>query len=131
MIFSIMVLGSPACHEAAGSALRFAQAVIESGHTLHRVFFYHDGVSGASKLQLIPQGELPIPQQWQQLASKHNIDLVVCIASALKRGIVDADEAERHDLDSGANLLDGFNISGLGQLIDTTIESDRMVTFGP
>lgn len=130
MIFSIMVLGSPASHEAAGSALRFTRAVIESGHKLHRVFFYHDGVSGASKLQLTPQGELPVAQQWQQLASEHDIDLIVCIASALKRGIVDADEAERHELDS-ANLLEGFAISGLGQLIDASIESDRMVTFGP
>lgn len=130
MIFSIMVLGSPASHQSAGSALRFAQAVIEAGHTLHRVFFYHDGVNGASNLQLIPQDEVSLPKQWQLLSSEHSIDLVVCIASALKRGIVDADEAERHDLEN-ANLLDGFTISGLGQLIDTTIESDRVVTFGP
>jgi tRNA 2-thiouridine synthesizing protein D len=43
---------------------------------------------------------------------------VVCVAAALRRGIV-AD-----------SLAPGFRISGLGQLIDAGIKSDRLVVFG-
>ncbi|MCK5275745.1 MAG: DsrE family protein, partial [Alphaproteobacteria bacterium] len=52
------------------------------------------------------------------LAEEHNLDLVVCVAAALRRGIKD-------DI-----LAPGFRISGLGQLIEAGIVSDRLVTFG-
>ena len=48
----------------------------------------------------------------------NNVDLVVCVAAALRRGIKDE------------VLAPGFRISGLGQLIDAGIKSDRLVTFG-
>jgi len=52
------------------------------------------------------------------LAEEHSVDLVVCVAAALRRGIVDD------------NLAAGFRISGLGQLVESGIRSDRLVTFG-
>ena len=65
----------------------------------------------------------------QKLASQHDVDLVLCVAAAQRRGIADADEARRNGKDAD-NLAPGFRISGLGQLIDTAIEADRLVTFG-
>ncbi|MDH3370852.1 MAG: DsrE family protein, partial [Gammaproteobacteria bacterium] len=59
-----------------------------------------------------------IVNRWQKLAKDHHIDLVVCVAAALRRGIKDE------------NLQEGFRISGLGQLVETGIQSDRLVTFG-
>ena len=64
-------------------------------------------------------------------ASPHfcNLDLVVCIAAAQRRGMMDADEAKRQGFEDN-NLIEGFRISGLGQLIEAGIESDRLVVFG-
>ena len=54
---------------------------------------------------------------------------MICIAAAQRRGIVDKAEAKRHGLDSD-NLLKGFRISGLGQLIEGNIQADRTIIFG-
>ncbi len=66
--------------------------------------------------------------QWGEFAAQENVDLVVCVASALKRGIVDSDESRRYNKPSG-NLASGFNLSGLGQWIDACINADRVLTL--
>ena len=48
---------------------------------------------------------------------------------AQRRGVMDEDEAKRQGLDAN-NIIEGFRISGLGQLIEGGIESDRTVVFG-
>jgi tRNA 2-thiouridine synthesizing protein D len=63
------------------------------------------------------------------LAKDHGIDLVVCVAAAQRRGILDKDEAKRNGKDAD-NLEEGFRISGLGQLVEAGIQSDRLITFG-
>lgn len=128
--FAIIVRGAPYSSQAASSAYHFCKAVLESGHQVYRLFFYQDGVMNASS-QIVPaQNELHLPQAWQVLIKQYQLDAVVCIASALKRGIVDEREAERYSL-SHSNLLPGFVISGLGQLVDATIAADRVITFAP
>lgn len=42
---------------------------------------------------------------------------------------MDAAESRRQGLD-GDNILEGFRISGLGQLIEGGIQSDRTLVFG-
>ena len=54
---------------------------------------------------------------------------MLCVAAAQRRGIADADEAKRNGKDAD-NIAEGFRISGLGQLIEAGIQSDRLVTFG-
>jgi len=130
MNFSLLVLGAPYSDQSVSTALRFAEAVTATGNSIYRIFFFHDGVNNGNALITPPQDENNIPAQWQQLAQHHGIDLVICIASALKRGVLDNVEADRYE-QSGDNLADGFNISGLGQLIDASVYSDRLVTFGP
>lgn len=129
MKFSLLVLGSPYSDQSVSTALRFAKAAINNGHSLYRVFFYHDGVNSGNRLITPPQDESNLPQQWAELAANNNIDLVVCVASALRRGVLDDNEAERYEKEGG-NLSDGFEISGLGQLVEASIVSDRVVTFG-
>ncbi|MFY9723208.1 MAG: sulfurtransferase complex subunit TusD [Azonexus sp.] len=118
MKFGIVVNEGPYQHQASDSAYLFAKAAIAKGHEVWRVFFYHDGVNNASKLTEPPQDDRHIVNRWAKLAEEHNVDLVVCVAAALRRGIKDE------------NLAPGFRISGLGQLIESGIKSDRMVTFG-
>ncbi len=129
MKFAIVVHGAPYSSEACLSSLKFARAVLDSGHSINRVFFYHDGVHTANDLIAPPQDEAPVSEQWQTFGSENNIELIACIASCLRRGILDETEAGRYDK-SGCNLAPGFTISGLGQLIDASINADRIVTFG-
>jgi len=118
MNFGILVNEGPYTHEASDSAYQFCKAALATGHQIQRVFFYHDGVNNASRLTEPPQDDRHIVNRWSKLAADHKVDLVVCVAAALRRGIKDE------------NLAAGFRISGLGQLIESSIQADRMGTFG-
>ncbi len=118
MKIGILINEGPYTHQATESAYLFARAAIEKGHQVSRVFFYHDGVNNSTRLTEPPQDDRHVVNRWAKLAQDHNIDLVVCVAAALRRGIKDE------------NLAPGFRISGLGQLIEAGIQADRLVTFG-
>jgi tRNA 2-thiouridine synthesizing protein D len=129
MKLGIMVNEGPYTHQASDSAYQFAKAALAKGHEISRVFFYHDGVNNGSRLTVPPQDERNIVKRWSELAVEHKLDLVVCIAAAQRRGLMDKSEAKRHGKDAD-NIAPGFRISGLGQLIEAGIEADRLVVFG-
>ena len=129
MRFGIVVTEGPYTHQASDSAYRFTKAALEKGHEIFRVFFYHDGVNNATRFAVPPQDDRNLQQMWSELAETYKLDLVVCIAAAQRRGILDADEAKRQGKD-GNNIAPGFRISGLGQLIEAGIQADRLVMFG-
>jgi len=129
MKFAIQVNEGPYTHEASVSALNFVKAALEAGYEIFRVFFYHDGVNNGTRYTSPPQDDINIANSWSELAKTHDMDLVVCVAAAQRRGIVDAGEQERNGKD-GNNIADGFRISGLGQLIEAGIEADRTIVFG-
>ena len=129
MKFSIQINEGPYQHQASDTAYQFTKAAIAAGHEIFRVFFYHDGVNNATRLAVPPQDDRNVAKQWSELATENNLDMVVCIAAAQRRGIMDEDEAKRQGLDSD-NLAAGFRISGLGQLIEAGIEADRLLVFG-
>lgn len=129
MKFAIVVNEGPYTHQAGDSAYHFARAALEGGHAIYRVFFYHDGVHNGTRLASPPQDERDIVNRWSKLAAEHGIDLVVCVAAAQRRGIVDAAEKKRHAKDAD-NIAPGFRISGLGQLIEAGIRADRLMAFG-
>ena len=129
MKFSIMINEGPYTHQASDTAYQFTKAALEKGHEIFRVFFYHDGVNNATRFTVPPQDDRNLQVMWSDLAEKHSLDLVVCIAAAQRRGILDENEGKRHGKD-GNNLAPGFRISGLGQLIEAGIQADRLVVFG-
>ncbi len=129
MKFAILVNEGAYQHQASDSAYQFVKAALEKGHEIFRVFFYHDGVYNANRLSVPPQDDRNINKRWSELAQQHQVDLVVCIAAAQRRGILDAPEAKRQGKDAD-NLAEGFRISGLGQLIEAGIEADRLIVFG-
>ncbi len=129
MIFSIMVNEGPYTHQAADTAYNFAKAALDAGHEIFRVFFYHDGVNNGTRMTTPPQDDRNIVNRWSELAKQYDLDLVVCVAAAQRRGILDSDEARRNGKD-GDNIAEGFRISGLGQLIEAGIKSDRLLEFG-
>ena len=118
MKFGIVVNEGPYQHQASDSAYLFAKAAIAKGHEVWRIFFYHDGVNNASRLTEPPQDDRNIVNRWTKLAEEHKVDLVVCVAAAMRRGIREE------------NLATGFRISGLGQLVEAGTQCDRLLTFG-
>jgi len=118
MKVGLLINEGPYNHQAADTAYQFARAALAKGHHIQRVFFYNDGVNNASKLTAPPQDDRHIVNRWSKLAEENGIDLVVCVAAGLRRGLVED------------NLAPGFRISGLGQLVEAGIESDRLVVFG-
>ena len=129
MKFGIVVNEGPYQHQASDSAYHFVCAALASGHEIHRVFFYHDAVHNGTRLAAPPQDERAVGARWAALAIEHQIDLVVCVAAAQRRGILDAEQSTRLEK-GGDNLSAGFRIGGLGQLVETGVEADRVLVFG-
>lgn len=129
MKFTVQINEGPYQHQSSDTALQFVRSALDKGHEIYRVFFYHDGVNNGTRLSVPPQDDRNLQKSWSELAEKHEMDLVICIAAAQRRGIMDADEAKRQGLDAD-NIAPGFRISGLGQLIEGGIQADRLVVFG-
>jgi len=127
MKFLINVCAGPPS-QAASSALRFCRAALRQGHSIERVFFYSDGVYNANDLLSPPTDEVNTQQQWVELHDEHNIELCVCIAAAVRRGMLNQEEANRYDKPS-ANISEPFIVSGLGQLVEGAVTADRTMTF--
>ena len=129
MNISILVLGAPYDSQSAYTAYRYSKAALETGYKLSRVFFYQGGIHNGTRLATPPQDEFNLYNAWQQIQQDYELDLVVCIAAAARRGLIDEPEMSRHQKDAH-NLAPGFELSGLGQLVEAMANSDRFITFG-
>jgi tRNA 2-thiouridine synthesizing protein D len=139
MKFALLVTAAPFSTQGADTALRFARAAIHKGHSIERIFFFRDGVHNANAFSIAPQDETNIPSEWQTFCQNNSIDAVACVSAALRRGIVDTHESQRHNLTASnltasnltaGNLAAGIEIGGLGLLTDAIINADRVLTFG-
>jgi tRNA 2-thiouridine synthesizing protein D len=118
MKLAILIKQGPFTHQASDTAYRFTVAALAKGHEIYRVFFYNDGVYNSNKLSEPQTDDRNLVSLWSKLGSEHDIDLVVCIAAALRRGM-------KEEI-----LEEGFRISGLGQLVEAGIQADRTIVFG-
>jgi len=129
MKFTLLIQSAPIDSQSSATALRFARALLAKGHEIERIFFYRSGVQSANRLALAPQDETNLPLEWQSFISENRLDAVVCIAAAIRRGIVNAAETARYGVE-GDNLIEAAELSGLGQLVAACAASDRVITFG-
>lgn len=129
MRIALLIQGAPRTTDAPVAALRFARAALAAGHRIHRAFFHKDGVCIANRFVALPADEPDIAAEWLDFAGRHDVELTVCVAAAARRGVVDAGEAARAGQD-GATLREGFEVAGLGQMVEAMLEADRTVTFG-
>jgi tRNA 2-thiouridine synthesizing protein D len=140
LIFTVLVNASPS-QQGSLTAYHFSKAVLRKKHRILRIFFYRDGVLNANAFNSPPSDEFNITRAWQELATEHGIELTVCVAAAIRRGVLDEHELKSNDIASLdvipanagiqriSNLAPGFKITGLGQLIDGIINCDRFITF--
>ena len=109
MNYTLVVVEAPDVGRAPFRALSFARALKSSGHHLQRVFFYGPGV----RIGLAWEGS---PQQaWHDFATEMGSELLLCSASADRWQIKTPPE--------------GFDIAGLGSLMEAGMDSDRVITF--
>lgn len=129
MRFGVVVTSAPGSHQGADSAWQFVCAALERGHEVDRVFFYQDGVHNGTRLAVPASDERDLPGCWSGLAADRGVDLVLCVTSARRRGVLDDEQARRAGRSAG-NIGSGFRIGGLGQLVEMAHRCDRVITFG-
>ena len=125
--FSFLLTYSPFSTGDNQSASEIIGAVLDEGHLIDRVFFYQDAVLVANKDLTPPQGQIPLFLPWANLHQTHKVSMQVCIANALRRGILDQSEADRYSKQS--NLHSAFELAGLGEIAEALHSSDRVVTL--
>lgn len=128
MRFALLVTGPAYGTQQASSAWQFARAVLTEGHELSSIFFYREGVYNANQLTAPASDEFDLVRAWQTLNQDHGVELHICVAAALRRGVTDEAEANRLGL-IAANLQPGFSLSGLGALAEAALTCDRVVQF--
>ena len=129
MKYAIQINSSPYHCTAGYTAYQFIKAALNARHEIYRVFFYQDGIYHALRFATPPDDERQLTKRWSALAQDYQIDLVVCISAAHRRGLLHDDEAVRQGKQD-KDLAAGFRISGLGQLVEATLEADRFLVFG-
>lgn len=109
----ILITASPHTHKAK-LALADAEARLAKGESVS-VFFYGDGAATANRLMWQTADVPNIRDGWTALSEQYQLDLPVCVSTALARGITDSENAKRHGLD-GDNLQTPFRLVGLSEL---------------
>jgi len=122
-------MSHPASGHGSRIAAMFARSALARGHRIHRVFFLDHGAAVGAAGAVFPQDEENPLELWTELAAAHSLELVLCVSSALRRGMLDTGEAVRHERGT-ATIHHAFTIAGLGQLVDAWTSSERLVTFG-
>ncbi|WP_303289556.1 sulfurtransferase complex subunit TusD [Marinobacter sp. SS5-14b] len=126
--YTIVITGAPWASQAPQTALMFAREALLAGHRIDRVFLYGDGVHLASALSTPPSDETHWPRAWSEFLEQQNIPAAACIASALRRGVIDETEQARYEL-AASNLRAPFEIAGLGEWVEGNLKSDRTLYF--
>jgi tRNA 2-thiouridine synthesizing protein D len=122
MRYTLLVLSPPDSGASARHALEFAKAVCIAGHDIACVFFYDAGVLTALAHTEAVADEDDLRAGWQSLAQTSGIRLFACVASAQRFGVGDGRSPQDR-------CLPYFSIAGLGELVESSAESQRFLTF--
>ncbi|MBJ7536660.1 sulfurtransferase complex subunit TusD [Marinomonas transparens] len=129
MQYTLLITGSPYQSKACHTALRFIRACIEKHpNAIKGVFFYGDAVLVGSQIPQPPRDEINLLQAWQDIAQEHNIPLYLCIAAAVRRGIISEEESRRYELKQHS-LAENFQLEGLGTLVELIHTTQKVIQF--
>lgn len=126
--FGLLVTHAPFEQQHAFTAYRFALSALALGHEIKGVFFYQAGVQNANSYQAGHSDEFNVHQAWVELSAQHGIPLNVCVTAANRRGVINAQDAKDND-QQGFNLTEPFIEVGLGDLVQLSQVSDRVIQF--
>ncbi len=121
----ILITSSPQ-QPLAKLAVRYAKSALAQANQIE-IFFYADGASTANALSWQTAEQINICHEWQKLAEQYQLDLSVCVSTALARGVTDKENSQRHQL-MGDNLAEGFRLVGLSELV-MKMANSKVVQF--
>jgi tRNA 2-thiouridine synthesizing protein D len=121
--FVIQINTAPYSNQSVYTALRFCHAALQQRHTIKRIFFYHEGIYNALTSTQSPNPKIDIIAEWSTLAARYHIDLLVCISAAQQRGLTLQGNHQ------SSMLAVGFRIGGLGEMVESMIDADRLMVF--
>ena len=137
----LLLITTDPSHPLAYLALRYARAYLQSAASVDNaarstnhenpvlnIFFYADAAHTANRLRWQSVDQINVTQEWQVLAKQYNLALPVCVSTALSRGISDADNSARHQLET-ENLAKGFKLVGLSELAMMMQGDCRLLQF--
>src|SRR5690606_25285689 len=122
LTYTLVITGAPWASQAPQTALMFARAALSAGHQIDRIFLYGDGVHLASSLSSPPYEGTQWPCEGSTYLQAHDVPSTACIASALRRGIIDTTEQARYE-QPASSLRSGFEIAGLGEWVEGNLKS--------
>lgn len=128
MKYTVLINAGPYQSNSGETAYHFIKSTLAMGHDVIRVFFYQEGVYHAFRYATPPDDEVQIVNRWSTLAIDYDLDLVVCISAAQRRGLLETNEAKRQGK-ADNDLANGFRIAGLGQWVDAMLTADRFIEF--
>jgi tRNA 2-thiouridine synthesizing protein D len=109
------------------SAIGFISAALAAGHSIYRVFFYHDGARIADEVANLSILDSDSQRALAELKKREDVELAICVGAATRRGLLS--QPESGTAGNTSELDPVFEVVGLGQLIDAIVQSDRFVTF--
>lgn len=143
----LLLITADPSHPLAKLALRYARAYLQnatnavaadeqnndSDHSTIKkaslnIFFYGDAAHIANRLRWQSADQINLTKEWQNLAEQYDLSLPVCVSTALSRGITDADNSTRHQLDSD-NLAAGFALVGLSEFAMMMQKNNTLMQF--
>lgn len=127
--YTILISSEPNSTPSLNTALNFMGALLDQGHTIKKLFLHQNGVYSASRLTLLPDDEIAPPVRLQKFLEAHQITSVLCVGSALRRGILDKQYAKKMG-EPLSLIAKGFELGGLAQLCEAIANSDRFIQFG-
>lgn len=98
---------------AGAQARRRLLSALARGDTVDGVFFFSDGVEAAA--------DDDERRAWQALARRHRLPLILCSASAARRGITTAD---------GSGTPEGFVTAGVGRFAELAARAQHIAVAG-
>ena len=113
--FTLIIYEAPYAKERALSALRFAWTCDIEGHKV-RIWLFENGVYLAKKGQKPAQGLTNYGQMLEDLI-KGGAEAKACVVCCEARGLTQAD------------LLDGVKVATVHELVDWTVNCDKVITF--
>jgi len=113
--FTVIIYEAPYNTERALSALRFAWTADLEGHKV-RIWLFENGVYLAKKGQKPAQGLNNFGQMLEDLI-KSGVEVKGCVVCADARGLAQAE------------LIDGVKLATIHDLVEWTVNSDKVITF--
>ena len=101
------------------TSINLITAALNNNIKVLGVFFYQQGVCNANKDIIIASDEFQPLKAWQNLQQKYDIPLHLCVTAGEKHGLIVEEQQ--------ANIDEAFTLSGLGELVELSIQATRVI----